>query len=750
MSPFLKGVRHRYYPMALVGRSASRESGDVELVSYQVGIDLGTTYTAAATYKDGRAEIFALGNQAASIPSVVLLREDETVLTGESAVRRAISEPERVAREFKRRLGDTTPIIVGGSPYSAEALMAQVLRQVLAQIAEREGSLPEHIMISHPANWGPFKKDLLTQAVRMAGIADDDISYITEPEAAALSYASQERIDPGEILAVYDLGGGTFDAAVLRRTDLDFEIIGKPEGIERLGGIDFDAAVFAYVVRSLDGALEQLDPADPAAQAAVARLRQDCVEAKQALSSDTDAVISVLLPNVQTEVRITRQEFEGLIRPSLVDTLASLQRALSSADVTADHVSRVLLVGGSSRIPLISQLVSAEFGRPIAVDAHPKDAVALGAAYASAVASGAVTPVPDSSGSDESAAGLGAAGAAAAGAAAVVATSPPDPVPEGAADATGASVAPTEPEELVVVSAPEPAEIVVTPPTQPAAVQPTAPVPVVPPPAPTTEPAPGSPTSTSGTKSKMVPVLIGIVAVLALAAGAFFLFSGDDSTDSGGVDATTVPDGSTAATTTATGDETGPTDADIQSDLTVAVSGVSPELVAAFTGGVATLSGVVADDATRSSAEQVAAAVDGVESVVNQIVVTPLDEQCTTTIMSQPRWVCLDSAAFDGTTVTATYTIEDGGVPFDFNSTFHMHIFGSSVDPATAGQPGGASVGGGAWVVWDEVAGFQGAVADITLDGVLPEKLCVRVASFPDHTLESLDSGNCIPIVNNS
>ena len=85
-------------------------------MSYQVGIDLGTTYTAAATFKDGRADTFALGNQAASIPSVVLLREDETVLTGESAVRRAISEPERVAREFKRRLGDTTPIIVGGSP----------------------------------------------------------------------------------------------------------------------------------------------------------------------------------------------------------------------------------------------------------------------------------------------------------------------------------------------------------------------------------------------------------------------------------------------------------------------------------------------------------------------------------------------------------------------------------------------------------------------------------------------------------
>jgi len=398
-------------------------------VSYQVGIDLGTTYTAAATYKDGRSEIFALGNQAAAIPSVVLLREDETVLTGESAVRRAISEPERVAREFKRRLGDTTPIIVGGTPYSAESLMSQILRQVLSQIADREGSAPDHVTISHPANWGPFKIDLLMQSVRMAGIAEEEVSYVAEPEAAALSYATQERIEPGEILAVYDLGGGTFDAAVLRRTDVDFEIIGKPEGIERLGGIDFDAAVFAHVSRSLDGALGQLDPSDPAAQSAVARLRQDCVEAKEALSSDTDAVISVLLPNLQTDVRITRQEFEGLIRPSLVDTLASLQRALASAGVTAEQVGRVLLVGGSSRIPLISQLVSAEFGRPVAVDAHPKDAIALGAAYSAALAAGAVAGAV--TGDDESgAAGIVVGGVAAAAVTAAVTdavTTPQEP-----------------------------------------------------------------------------------------------------------------------------------------------------------------------------------------------------------------------------------------------------------------------------------------------------------------------------------
>ena len=105
-------------------------------MGYALGIDLGTTYTAAATFRDGRVEIANLGNRAAAVPSVVLLREDETVLTGEAADRRGVTEPERVAREFKRRLGDTTPIFVGGTPYSAEALMARLLRSVVDERSE--------------------------------------------------------------------------------------------------------------------------------------------------------------------------------------------------------------------------------------------------------------------------------------------------------------------------------------------------------------------------------------------------------------------------------------------------------------------------------------------------------------------------------------------------------------------------------------------------------------------------------------
>ena len=366
-------------------------------MGYQLGIDLGTTFAAAATCRDGRAEIASLGNRGAAVPSVVYLRPDATLVVGETAERRALMEPTRVAREFKRRMGDPTPILLGGTPYSAESLQAKLLRSVVDAVEEREGSTPDAIALTHPANWGPYKKDLFEQTIRLADLAV--VKTLTEPEAAAIYYASSERIDPGAVVAVYDLGGGTFDAAVLRRTQDGFEILGEPEGIERLGGIDLDEAVFVHVDRALGGALRGQDGSDPAVVGALSRVRQECVAAKEALSTDTDAVVPVMLPDLQTEVRLTRAEFEEMVRPTLDDTVEALRRALRSAHLDAEDVTRVLLVGGSSRIPLVAEMVSGALGRPVAVDAHPKYAVALGAAQAASTSQalaevGAAAPEP--------------------------------------------------------------------------------------------------------------------------------------------------------------------------------------------------------------------------------------------------------------------------------------------------------------------------------------------------------------------
>ncbi len=343
-----------------------------------LGIDLGTTYTAAAIVRNGRAEIVTLGNRAAAIPSLVFLRDDESILVGEAAERRGIGEPTRLAREFKRRVGDTTPIVLGPSPYSAERLSAQLLRWVIDTVAEREGATPAAIAVAHPANWGEYKVDLMRQAVSLAGVGN--AVFITEPVAAAVHYATTERIQVGDTIAVYDLGGGTFDAAVLRRTEDGFAVLGRPEGIERLGGIDFDDAIIEYVRRSLGDRARELEGDDETTRAVQSRLRHECMRAKEGLSTDTDTTIHVPLAAGGVDLRLTRSEFETMIRPPIRETINVLVRAIESAGVTPADLKSVLLVGGSSRIPLVSELVAAELGRPVAVDVHPKHSVALGAA----------------------------------------------------------------------------------------------------------------------------------------------------------------------------------------------------------------------------------------------------------------------------------------------------------------------------------------------------------------------------------
>lgn len=348
------------------------------LVGYVLGVDLGTTFAAAAIAREGRAEIASLGVRAAQVPSVVVVLADGEVLVGEAAERRSITEPTRTAREFKRRLGDPTPLVLGGTPYGAESLMGHLLRWIVDKVSEQQGEHPQHIVLTHPANWGPYKRDLLNDAVRIAGVGP--VSLLTEPEAAAIHYSLRERIAPGDVVAVYDFGGGTFDAALLRRTGDGFEIVGQPDGIERLGGIDFDEAVFQHVVDYAGGAVDRLGSDDPAAVGAVAQLRGECREAKEALSSDTEATVRVLLPNVQTEVRLTRVEFEEMVRPRIADTISTMERVVSAARLASNDIARVLLVGGSSRIPLVAEMVQSGLGRPVGVDAHPKFAIAVGAA----------------------------------------------------------------------------------------------------------------------------------------------------------------------------------------------------------------------------------------------------------------------------------------------------------------------------------------------------------------------------------
>ena len=327
---------------------ASGTASSTAAGTYHLGIDLGTTYVAAGILRHGRPETVTLGDRAAVVPSVLFFKDDGEVLHGESASRRGLSDPSRVVREFKRRVGDSTPMVVGQTPYSADVLLAKLLRFAHGAVVQRQGGPPASIAITHPANWGSYKIDVLHQAVRMADIGP--ITTLTEPVAAAIHYAATERLDTGETVAVYDLGGGTFDAAVLRRTGsagpgVDFEVLGDVEGIERLGGIDFDEAVFHHAIRWCESAVAELDPDDPSVIQALARLRLECVAANEVLSNDTYVTIQVVLPNLQTEVRLTRSQFEAMIRPIIQQTVVALHRAIRSTGVEVADLAAVLLVG---------------------------------------------------------------------------------------------------------------------------------------------------------------------------------------------------------------------------------------------------------------------------------------------------------------------------------------------------------------------------------------------------------------------
>ncbi len=388
-------------------------------MAYDLGVDLGTTYTCVAKSEAGRIDLVQLGHTTPLVPSVVSLRDDGEFVVGEAAARRSVTDPSHTVREFKRRLGDEAPYVISGKSYGPEVLAAELLRRIVAQVEEAEGAPARRIALTHPANYGPFKLGKLREAATLAGV--EDPMLVPEPVAAALAYAQRETVPEGGHVLVYDLGGGTFDVAVVQLTAEGPKVVGTPDGLERLGGIDFDAAVLNHVDRSLDGRIHAADSDDNDTRAALVRLRDECRSAKEVLSSDTETEIPVLLPGLHETVRLTRSELEQMLRPRLEDTFPIVERVVTSAGIAMADVAVILTVGGSSRIPLVAQLLRERTQRPVAVDPNPKASVAIGAAAVAAhdslpeaVVADDVQPEGDATG-EIAAVGAGVAGAAAAG-----------------------------------------------------------------------------------------------------------------------------------------------------------------------------------------------------------------------------------------------------------------------------------------------------------------------------------------------
>jgi molecular chaperone DnaK len=353
---------------------------------YVLGIDVGTCRTSAAiAYLDApggsEVDLVRLGNQTATVPSVLYVSQDGSVALGREPDGPDSAGAGWAVQGFSRRIGDDVPRSVGGEPCTAQALTATTVMWVVELVAAEVGAAADHIAITHPASWGAHRKELLMEALRDIGLRD--VTLLPEPIAAAIGHAAGNRVDLGDVLAIYNLGAEEFDAAVVRRTGpVAFDQLGWASHGPQLGGADLDDALAEHVRAAVGPALADLDPTDPQVRLGMSWLRVECTRAKEELSGAGEATVLVQLPHLCTQVVVTRPQFEELILPLLGSTVDALRRTVRSAGLRPGELAAALLVGGSSRIPLVGELVSAELGCPVVTESAPDAAVAKGAALA--------------------------------------------------------------------------------------------------------------------------------------------------------------------------------------------------------------------------------------------------------------------------------------------------------------------------------------------------------------------------------
>ncbi|MCD2188202.1 Hsp70 family protein [Actinomycetospora soli] len=359
---------------------------------YVLGVDLGTTTVAAAAGDADRADAVALGDAALLAPAVVARRPDGALVTGDAALRRAVADPDRVARAVRRRLGDPTPVLLGGEGASPTDLLAAVLRGAVDRAVAARGGRPDRVVLTHPASWGPYRRGLVEDVAAAAGI--EAVHTVTDPEAAVRQVDAVRGLPPGPV-AVLDLGGTSCEAAVVA----DGAVRGVPVAVERLGGDDLDEALAALVDETAGGLLADLDPEDPSSGPTLARFRADCAAAKEALSVDDEVAVPLLLPGRHVDVPVRRAAFEERIAPVVERAVATLRQAVEAAGGDAAPVA-VVLVGGSARVPLLVRSVRTAMTAPVVVEARPDHVVALGAVRLGAAPPAAGVPAAAAGGED--------------------------------------------------------------------------------------------------------------------------------------------------------------------------------------------------------------------------------------------------------------------------------------------------------------------------------------------------------------
>ena len=348
-----------------------------------LGIDFGTCYSSAALLLEGvPTPIPAPLTPGYALPSSVFITEQGEILVGQAAENKRQKNPQRYRREFKRDLGSPDPYTFGKTFMLPEELVTEVLKKLKGEAekvsqARGEKSLTD-VLITVPATYSSYKRNLMQEAAKKAGFRK--IELLEEPVAAAIYYSRHAQINDGDIILVYDLGGGTFDATLMQRQEDKYQFLGMPKGLANCGGKDCDCLIYQHLKSNCSENLsQQLESKD--AWRVKAMVGDYCRDLKHQLSEQLKASVYIPLGGGDLEsFELTRDIFNKMISPLIEETLDCCDQLVRSAGLNWEKINQVLLVGGSSRIPYVKDAIKQKFRvMPLLVDT-PELAVCLGAA----------------------------------------------------------------------------------------------------------------------------------------------------------------------------------------------------------------------------------------------------------------------------------------------------------------------------------------------------------------------------------
>ena len=353
-----------------------------------IGIDLGTTNSCVAVMEGGEPVVIANAEGARTTPSVVAFAKTGERMVGQVAKRQAVTNPDRTVSSIKREMGSNYKVTVDGKAYTPQEISAMVLQKLKADAEAYLGDKVTEAVITVPAYFTDAQRQATKDAGRIAGLEVKRI--INEPTAAALAYGVDKESD--QKIMVYDLGGGTFDVSVLEIGDGVIEVLATA-GNNRLGGDDFDACITKYLVSEFKKA-EGIDLSGD--KVAMQRLREAAEKAKIELSGVTTTNIS--LPFITADatgpkhldITLTRAKFNELTADLVEKTAGPVRQAMSDAGVSPSDLSKVLLVGGSTRVPAVQEMVKRLTGKEGFKGINPDECVADGAAIQGGVLGGDV------------------------------------------------------------------------------------------------------------------------------------------------------------------------------------------------------------------------------------------------------------------------------------------------------------------------------------------------------------------------